>query len=411
MKINKNIIGWITYDFANSSFVTIIITVIYSTYFKNVVVGENEYGTALWGRAISISMLLVAISSPIFGAIADYSRSKKKFLFIYCYLTVIFTFLLFFVKEKNILSGMIYLIIANFSFNSGNVFYNAFLPEISNKNNIGKISGFGWAFGYVGGLIALLISLFLIKINVRLVFPMVAVFFGLFALVTFYLLKEVKKTSQRTNYLKVAYKRIYSSITNITKLKDLMIYLLSYFIYNEGIIAVISFAAIYGSTKFNMNYKQLILYFIYAQLTSILGAYFSGYLTDKFGGKKIISFTLFIWIIVVVATLFCQNISQYYYIGLLAGLAIGSSQASSRTMLAIFTPQNKYAEFFGFYASTGKLSAIISPLVYGEIAKRTGSQNLSILSILIFFILGYIILQFVHEKRGRISANNFKNII
>ena len=193
MKMNKNIFGWITYDFANSSFVTIIITVIYSAYFKNVVVGENEYGTALWGRAISISMLLTAVSSPIFGAIADYSRSKKKFLFIYCYLTVIFTFLLFFVKEKNILSGMIFLIIANFSFNSGNVFYNAFLPEISTKKNIGKISGFGWAFGYVGGLLALLISLLLIKINVRLVFPMASCLFRSFCFGHFLFTQRSKK--------------------------------------------------------------------------------------------------------------------------------------------------------------------------------------------------------------------------
>ena len=180
MKMNKNIFGWIFYDFANSSFTTIIVTVIYSVYFKDVVVGGGEFATALWGWAVSISMILVAISSPILGAVADYSRSKKKFLFINCYLCVIFTSLLYFVRKGDVAMGVIFFVIANYGFSCGNVFYNAFLPEISTQSNIGKISGFGWGVGYLGGLVSLFLALALLKIDVKLVFPMVGAFFGFY---------------------------------------------------------------------------------------------------------------------------------------------------------------------------------------------------------------------------------------
>ena len=187
MKLTKNIFGWLMYDFANSSFTTIIVTVIYSVYFRNIVVNRGEVGTALWGRAVSISMLLVAISAPIFGAVADFSRAKKRFLFYTTYLTVIFTALLYFVKAGNIFTGMLFFIIANFGFNSGMVFYNSLLPEIAGRNDLGKVSGWGWALGYVGGLLSLLLVLPLVNNNlVNLAFPAVALFFGLFDLFTFF---------------------------------------------------------------------------------------------------------------------------------------------------------------------------------------------------------------------------------
>jgi len=149
MKMNKNIFGWIMYDFANSSFTTIIVTVIYSVYFKNVVVNNGEQGTLLWGRAVSISMLLVAISAPIFGAVADFSRAKKMFLFYNTYLTIIFTALLFFVRSGDVVKGMIFFIIANFGYNSANVFYNSLLPDIVSKKDLGKVSGWGFQFSFL----------------------------------------------------------------------------------------------------------------------------------------------------------------------------------------------------------------------------------------------------------------------
>jgi len=408
MKLNKNIFGWMMYDFANSSFTTIIVTVIYSVYFKDVVVNQGELGTALWGRAISISMLMVATTAPIFGAVADFSRAKKKFLFYNCYLTVIFTALLFFVHEGDIFKGMFFFIIANFAFNSGNVFYNALLPDIAPREEIGKVSGWGWAVGYIGGLIALLLMLPLVHNHwIRLVFPTVAAFFGIFAIPIFILLKEVKKTSKRANYFKTAVKRITTTAKNIKNFRELLKFIISYLVYNDGIIVVISFAAIYGATRFGMSTKQLINYFVIANVTSMIGAFVFGYVFDKIGAKKTITISLLIWIVVVIWAFLCKSINEFYLIGLLAGIAIGSSQSSSRAMLALFTPDTKMAEFFGFYSVTGRLASILGPLVYGEIARITGNQKWAILAVGLFFILGAIILQTVNEEKGKLTALNW----
>ena len=410
MKLNRNIFGWMMYDFANSSFTTIIVTVIYSVYFKNVVVAQGELGTALWGRAISISMLMVAVTAPIFGAVADFSRAKKKFLFYNCYLTVIFTALLFFVKAGDIYTGMIFFIIANFAFNSGNVFYNALLPDVAPREEIGKVSGWGWAIGYIGGLIALLLMLPLVHNNwIRLVFPTVAAFFGIFAIPTFILLKEVKKPSKRTNYFRTAFKRINQSLKNIKNFKELIKFIISYLIYNDGIIIVISFAAIYGATRFEMSTKQLINYFIIANITSMIGAFIFGYIFDKIGAKKTISITLVVWIAVVVWAFLCRSINEFYLIGMLAGIAIGSSQSSSRAMLALLTPDEKMAEFFGFYSVTGRIASILGPLVYGEVSRITGDQKWAILSVVVFFVTGAIVLQTVNEEKGKLTALNWKD--
>jgi len=410
MKLTKNIFGWLMYDFANSSFTTIIVTVVYSLYFKEVVVNQEELGTALWGRAVSISMLLVAISAPIFGAVADYSRAKKRFLFYTTYLTVIFTALLYFVKAGNIFTGMLFFIIANFGFNSGMVFYNSLLPEIAGRNDLGKVSGWGWALGYVGGLLSLFLVLPLVNNNlVNLAFPAVALFFGLFALFTFFLLKEIKKPSKRTNYFKTALQRIITTAKNIRKFKELLKFICSYLFYNDGIVVVISFAAIYGATRFGMTLKQLIPYFIIVNLTSMVGAFVFGYILDKIGAKKTITITLIIWVVVVFWAFWCRTITEFYCVGLLAGLAIGSSQSSSRTMLALLTPEEKMAEFFGFYAFTGKVASIFGPFIYGEVARITGSQRWAILSVLVFFLAGIIILQTVNENKGRLIAIDWIN--
>lgn len=401
MKLSRNILGWMFYDFANSAFTTIIVTVVYSVYFmKSVVGGADGYGEMLWGRAIGISMTLVALTAPILGAVADYSRSKKKLLFLNCYLTVIFTALLYFVKPGQVFLGMLFFIIANFGFNSANVFYDAFLPEICSPEDIGRVSGFGWALGYVGGLISLVVALVLVKHNVRLVFPAVAVHFLVFSLFTFFWLKEFQRPSKRSNYFKVAWRRIYFSLKNISKQPQLLRYIISYFIYNDGVTTVIVFASIYGIERFGMKTTDMIIYFILAQFTSILGAGVFGWLTDKFNVKLSLSISLLIWIGVVIWAFFCGSAFEYYFVGLTAGLAIGSSQANSRTMLSLLTPKNHQAEFFGFYTLTGRLSSIIGPILYGWIAHKTGDIRYSILSLILFFVTGWIILQSVRLKDG-----------
>ncbi|HPS39536.1 MAG TPA: MFS transporter [Candidatus Cloacimonadota bacterium] len=405
MKLNKSLIGWMMYDFANSAFTTIIVSVVYSVYFvHNVVSGNSGYGEMLWGRAIGISMAMVAVSAPILGAVADYSRAKKRLLFVNCYLTVIFTALLYFVKAGDVFIGMLFFIVANFGFNSANVFYDSFLPDIAKPEDIGRVSGYGWALGYIGGLVSLGYTLLLLKYNVRWVFPAIAVHFFVFSLFTFFWLKEYRRPSARTNYLRVAWQRVSFSLKHIRQLPQLTRFIISYFIYNDGITTVIAFASIYGIERFHMTTENMIVYFILAQITSIIGAGFFGWLSDRYTSKLSLNISLMIWIVVVIWAFFCGSANEYYFVGLLAGLAIGASQANSRTMLSILTPTSKQAEFFGFYALTGRLSAIIGPILYGWIAHVTGSIRWSILSLMVFFILGWVILQGVNLSRGIFQA-------
>jgi len=409
--MKKNILGWISYDFANSSFTTVIVTVVYSVYFKSVVVGKEGIGDSLWGLSVSLSMLIVALISPILGAIADQTRSKKKFLFVFCYTSVLFTGLLYFVHAGAVMWGMLIFIIANIGYEGGNVFYNAFLPEITTKKNLGKVSGLGWGIGYIGGLSALLLSYLFIETNVPLVFPLIALFFGIFAIPIFVFLKEsrTKKQSQNINYIKVGYERIKNSFLHIKDLKELSRFLISFFIYNDGIKTVIVFAAIYGAQRFGMTGSQLIIYFVLANITSFIGSIIFGFIVDRIGAKRTISITLLIWIAVVVWAFFCNNVTQFYGVGLLAGIAIGSCQSASRSLFSILTPEDKHAEFFGFYAVSGKAAAIIGPLLYGLLVLILHSQRWAILSIALFFVAGFFVLQTVNEEKGiQVASHIFR---
>lgn len=406
-KREKSLWGWMFYDFANSAFTTIIVTVVYSAYFiEHVVGGMKSYGEMLWGRSISISMTMVALTAPFLGAVADYSRGKKRMLFLFTWFTVFFTALLWFVTPGKVFIGMLFFILANFGFNSANVFYDAFLPEVSSPQSMGKVSGYGWAFGYVGGLVSLLVSLLLLKVNVRLVFPMIALHHFGFSLFTLFWLKELRLPSKRTNYLKEGFARVAWSIRNISRLPELLRFILSYFIYNDGITTVIVFASIYGIKRFGMSTQDMIVYFILAQFTSMAGSLIFGWITDRSSAKTSLSWSLLIWIGVVVWAFFCRSGFEYYYVGILAGLAIGSSQANSRTMLSQLTPLDKQAEFFGFYTLTGRLSSILGPILYGWIAYKTQDIRWSVLSIMIFFIIGWILLQSVSLKRGIEQAHS-----
>lgn len=400
--MNKKILGWISYDFANSAFTTVIVTVVYSVYFKSEIVGKEGVGDSLWGLSVSISMLIVALISPVLGSIADHTHSKKKFLFTFCYISVLFTFLLYFVRSGAVFWGMLLFIIANIGYEGGNVFYNAFLPEITTRDNIGKVSGLGWGIGYLGGLSALVLSYLFIETNVPMVFPLTAAFFGFFAIPTFLLLKEQPSDTarKRPNYFRIGYVRIRNTLRHIRDFRELWKFLISFFIYNDGIRTIIVFGAIYGARRFGMTGSQLILYFVLANITSFFGAIIFGFVVDKVGAKRTISITLLIWIATVIWAFFCHSIIQFYGVGLLAGIAIGSSQSASRSLFSLLTPEDKHAEFFGFYAVSGKAAAILGPLIYGLLVLILNSQRWAILSIILFFVVGFIILQQVDVKKG-----------
>lgn len=411
--------SWMLYDFANTSFTVMIVTFVYSVYFRDIVgKGLGNKADFLWGLSGSLSMVTVALLSPLLGAIADHTKAKKKFLTFFAFLCIVFGGMLYFVKEGMIFEGMLLFIIANIGFEGGNVFYNAFLPEITTQDKYGRISGYGWALGYLGAIIIIFICKPLLSggfeesnlSNVRLTFLLSAIFYLVFSLPIFFFLKERRGKAMAVKnapYIVMGYRRLRDTFRNVKKFKELAKYLLSYFIYTDGITTVIFFSTIYAKETLHFKISELILFYIMVQTTGILGALFFGWLADKLLPKKTIMITLLIWCIVVIGAYFVEDKSVFFVIGMLAGIAMGSSQSASRSMMGLLTPRDKKAEFFGFYGISGKFSAALGPFVFGLISAWTGSQRIAILAVIAFFLLGLVLLQRVDEKEGLLAATTF----
>jgi UMF1 family MFS transporter len=413
---NREHLGWYMYDFGNSAYAAVILLAVYSAYFKGTVVGGAE-GSRYWGIAVGIAMLVVAIISPILGAIADYSASKKRFLFIFSAITWVFTGLLFFVQKGDIFIGMLFFIIAEIGYRSGQVFYNSLLPEIATPEEMGKVSSNGWAIGSFGGIICLLILLPLIVIFggslvVRLSLVFTAVYFALAAIPSFLWIKEKAKAQQLPageTLFSLAFNRLSETFKAIGSYKDFVRFIISFLIYNDGILMALDFAAIIGAVLFGMDQTQLIIFMIIVQVTSVLGAWIAGLVGDRLGYKDTLIYSILMMTAVVLGMLFAQNLVQFFIIGALAGFALTGVQSVSRTLVGYFAPEGKSAEFYGFFAVTGRTSSFIGPTVYGFIAYEAArwfqntrgmtvlvaeqaGQRAAIGSIAVFLILGLVIL-------------------
>lgn len=399
---------WTLFDFANTSFSVLILTTAYSVYFREIVVGNSAIGDFLWGFAFSISMFIVALISPFLGAMADYSSNKKFFLFIFTYLCIISTGLMFFVKRGDVALGMVLLILANIGFEGGLVFYDAFLPEITSERSYGRVSGYGFAMGYVGSFASLLFVYPFLKgeftpenmINVRLSFVIASLFFFVFSLPFFLLIKERKiSTSRAISYFKIGLERVKSTFRNATRYKNIGNFLLSYFIYADGINTVIIFASIFARHTLNFSLVEILTFFLSVQSTAILGSVIFGIIADSIGQKKTLSITLLMWVATAIGAYFCTDKISFYIIGFIAGAAMGSSQSTSRSLMSRIIPPEKKTEFFGFYSFFGKSSAILGPLVFGFVSSFTGSQRIAVVSVALFFVAGLILLQRVREEK------------
>lgn len=401
MKKYKKIIVWSLFDFANTSFAIIVATFLYAVYFKKVVAQGEAIGDLYWSLATSISMTITAIISPVLGAIADYSAGKKRFLLFFTLLCIFSTASLYFVKEGNVFSGVLLFVLANVGFEAGLVFYDAFLPEITEPKNYGRVSGYGFAAGYFGSIASLaLVFPFINDEKIRETFIISAVFFLIFSLPLFLFLKDTRKNVERTeSFLKIGYSRVWNTVSHLKNYKNLATFLLSFFFYIEGVNTVIYFAGNYASSTMGFSEMELIYFFLTVQTTAILGSIIFGIIADSIGQKKTIIYTLIIWLLTVSLAFFSGTKNQFYIVGLLAGAAMGSCQSISRSLMSLLTPSEKKTEFFGFYSFFGKSSAVIGPLVFGLISYITNSQRFAIISIAFFFIIGILILVKVKEPK------------
>lgn len=398
------VFSWLLFDFANTSFSVMMVTFVFPLYFKNVICKGEPSGDALWGFSVSLSMLLVALISPVLGAAADYSGKRKRFLLFFTLTSIVATALLSFSGPGMALVAVLLFVLANMGFEGGLVFYDSYLKQLASAKSIGRVSGYGFAMGYLGALsILLLVQPLLSKgivlsnmPNVQLSFLVVAIFFALFAAPLFLVLRDEKKGERPAisfTAIRCSLREVKYTVQHIMSYPDLARFLLAYFFYNDAILTVIAFSSIYAQNTLGFTTGELIRFFMLVQTTAIAGSLVFGFVTDKIGPKRTIVITLLIWFVVVVAAIFADSKELFFYTGMLAGMSMGSSQAASRSMMTRLTPQEHVTEFFGFYDGTfGKASAIAGPLVFGLVSAQAGSQKAALASLLLFFILGLLLM-------------------
>ncbi len=420
-------IAWYLYDFGNSAYAAVVLLAVYSAYFQGTVVGGAR-GTELWGYAVFVAMAVVAVTAPFLGAIADYSGAKKRFLLFFTSISILFTAALFFVVQGRILMGMLFFILAEIGYRSSQVFYNGLLTEIATPEEMGRISGTGWAIGSAGGVICLLIVLpFIIlfegTLMVRLSFVITAIFWLLSTLPLVLWLREKAERQAipaGDNYFSISIKQLRHTIGSARGFREYIKFIIAFLVYNDGVIMALDFAAILGGVLFGMNQTQLIILMIVVQITNVLGAYIFGILADRLGGKKTLILSLLSMIAVVIGLYFTQTMNGYFVIGALAGIAMAGIQSVSRTMVALFSPAGRSAEFYGIFALSGRTSSFIGPAVFGWLAATATAwyqaqgqaiplaeqlgHRVATLSIAAFLFLGMLLLLLVNEKKAIAAA-------
>lgn len=412
--------AWYLYDFGNSAYAAVVLLAVFSAYFQGEVVGGAE-GSRLWGLSIAIAMLVVAVTSPVLGAIADFSASKKRFLFFYTTMACLFTAALFFAAPGRVFIGMACFILAEIGYRSAQVFYNGLLPEIAEPGELGRISGNGWAIGTAGGIVCLLLILPLVVmieglLIVRISLVITAVFFALSTVPLFIWLPEraeAKPLPAGKNYLSVAVDRLKATFRATGQFKEFLKFMLAFLIYNDAVIMALDFAAIIGAVLYGMEQQTLIIFVIVVQATNVIGAFVFGWLVDRIGGRRSLIVAIVMMIAVVIWLFFNQTVTGYFFVGAAAGFAMAGIQSVSRTMVALFAPPGQGAEFYGLFAVVGRTSSFIGPAVYGlvaaeaalwyesqgrltELAEQSG-QRVAILVIAAFLILGLAVLVFVTD--------------
>ena len=413
MEKRKEIWSWCFYDFGNSAFTTLVITFIYSTYFTKAI-AENEIdGTYLWSQAIAITAVIVSLLSPILGAIADKGGYRKIFLTLTTYMSIGATALLFFPIKGQILFALILVVIANVNFELGGVFYNAYLPEIVSRKKIGRISGIGWGAGYLGGLLAMLVAMigfvspdvpwFGLNIDtgehIRATNILVAAWFFIFTLPAILYLKEKKiESANRIGVVVLnSIQALKKTFQEIKIYKNTVRFLISRLIYNDGLVTIFAFGAVYASGTFGFTFNEIMIFGIVLNIAAGSGAFLMGYIDDVIGGKLTIQISLIGLMIAVLLAVFANSKLLFWVSGIIVGLFAGPNQSASRSLMGRLTPPDKINEFYGFFAFSGKLTSFLGPMLLGIFTKYFSSQRYGVAVVFIFFFVGFLLMRNVNE--------------
>jgi UMF1 family MFS transporter len=409
--------AWAMYDFANSGYTTVVITAVFSAYFVSVVAGDAPWATFVWTLALSASYALVMLSAPLVGAWADAHASKKALLWLTTLGCVGFTALLFFAAPGALALAIAALVLSNYFFGTGENLIAAFLPELARPRALGRVSGWGWALGYVGGLVSLGASLAYIGWAqgqgqgaaefVPVAMLITAAIFGLASLPTLLMLRE-RAIPQPASSARSAWGQVRHTLGHLRQLPDLRRFLACTVLYQAGIQAVITLAAIYASQVFHFDTQKTIVLVLLVNITAAIGALLFGHVQDRIGHVRAIALTLAGWIAMVLVAWAAPDERMFWVAANLAGLCMGASQSAGRAMVGLLAPPARQAEFFGLWGLAVKLASIIGPLTYGAASWITqGDHRQSLLITGSYFVAGLWALHGVQAARGHRAARRF----
>jgi UMF1 family MFS transporter len=405
----REVWAWSMYDFANSGYTTVVITAVFGAYFVSVISGNQPWATFAWTAALSISYALVLVTGPLVGAWADAHAAKKRLLLVSTTGCVLFTAALWFAAPGEAVLALALIALSNYFFGVGENLIAAFLPELADSRAMGRVSGWGWSFGYLGGLAALGICLAYITASgkpatqtVPVTMLITAAFFAAAATPTFLLLKE-RALPQRK--LESPWLRLRRTLRHSKAFLDLRRFLACIVFYQAGITTVISLAAIYADQAMKFTMQQTIVLILVVNVTAALGAFGFGYLQDAIGHVRSIALTLAGWIAMVLIAGFSRDPVSFWIAANLAGLCMGSSQAAGRALVGYLAPPARLAEFFGLWGLAVKAASIAGPLTYGLVTWIfAGNHRLAIFATGLYFVIGLVVLAGVDVERGRRAA-------
>ena len=414
----REVWSWAMYDFANSGYTTVVITAIFNAYFVSVVANNQSWATFAWTAALAVSYAAIMFTAPVIGAYADAYAAKKKLLVLTTIGCVMFTALLAFSGPDSLWLTIPLIVLSNFFYGSGENLIAAFLPELATGRSLGKVSGWGWSLGYVGGLISLGACLAYVTWAqaqgqhavdfVPVTMLITAALFTISSLPTFLFLREravPQPHLQGLNLVQESFARLGLTFRHANDYRDLRRFLICTVFYQAGIQAVITLAAIYAQQAMHFTTQQTIMLIFVVNITAAVGAFLFGHLQDRIGHIQTIALTLTGWIVMILLAWAAQGPAMFWISANLAGICMGSSQSAGRALVGLLSPSTRRAEFFGLWGLAVKLSSILGPLTYGLVSWISqGDHRLAILITGSYFVAGLVILAGVDVKRGRRAA-------